>query len=327
MSAPEIGTLPARRLTREQAEEAVLRGETQKPDLHDVWNEELQRWLPLGRQVALEPREADPAHQLQQYDSRRTALLRFVAGKLVESEYTKRGMPIEGRLHDFYKVPGSSRRALTKLGAEKLSDLLGLRVAAKHVTASVETSEYCSARVRVDLVDRFGRSAGSHEAAASTAEAGFRSAGARRKYGAPGKWEKGPDGDTWVETGPPDFRAALNDVVARAGKRAFVGAVIVAAAADEIFEVASEGEDRGEEGRRVRRSSPREEKPPAAEPSKTQAPRLPCGFGNYKAGTLLLELSSKTLTRIKTWCGEKEKFPELIEQVDQVLEERRLAAE
>ena len=230
-----------RRLTKAEAGEPPERGQ--------VWDEELQAWIPLGQKLALDRRRRDeqPEVMLTQYDERRQLVLRFVGEKMQEAEYDSTGALVEGKLHHCYVVPGSTRKALTKTGAEMLADLFKLRRGQSKVTASVETAEYVSARVHCELLDQDGQPAGAHEAAASTAEPSFRSPGARRKYGAKGDWQ-GPRGRRqWVESAPPDLRAALNDVVARAGKRAFVGAVIVATATDEIFEVAAEDEVRRRE--------------------------------------------------------------------------------
>lgn len=283
MSQPiqEVGTAlavagkPARWLTKAEADEAVLRGELTNPYAHGAWDEELQRFMRLGEKVGVDVmrRESQPEALVASYDERRTMLLRFVATKLVEAEYDpKKGTPLEGKLHHYYVVPGSSRKALTKTGGELLADLFRFRRAESTVTSSVETPEYCSARVKCRLVDQWGRECGSHEAAASTAEPGFQSPGARRKYGAKGKWDRDRDGrNDWTEASPPDYRAALNDVVARAGKRAFVGAVIVAAAADEIFEVAGAvdgteaGPARDEDDRRVERPANARTAPAPAE--------------------------------------------------------------
>lgn len=221
-----------------------MAGELEKPDPHWCWNEDQQRFLPLGQQVAIDrvELEAQPEWRLQQYARTRLALQRFVADQLHEAKYDRAGAPLEGQLQDFYRVPGSKKKALTKLGAEKLASLLRLRRGQSRVTQSVATADYCDARVNCELLDSFGHPAGAHEAAASTAELGFQSAGARRKYGARGEWmeDQGSGHRQWREQAPPDYRAALNDVVARAGKRAFVGAVIVAAAADEIFEIGAD---------------------------------------------------------------------------------------
>lgn len=229
------------RLTADQAEEAAARGEIEKPR-HGRWNEELQRFVGMGEGLSMEraEREADPKWQLEQYQKMRGALQEFVGTQLKECEYDPKGYPLEGKVNDYYRVPGSSKKALTKLGAEKLCNLFRWQRASSRTAHLVQTPEYVSATVNCELRDKYGHPVGSHEAAASTAEAGFRSVGARRKYGA----KVSKDGK---ETSPPDFRAALNDVVARAGKRAFVGAVIVAAAADEIFEIATELNERKDE--------------------------------------------------------------------------------
>ena len=271
MSAPGtavVGRTP-RHLSKEQAELAVERGEMSKPDLHAVWDEESQSWLPLGEKMVLDRhrREGTPEALLEAYDARRQMVLRFVAEKLIEAEYAK-GYPIEGKLHHYYVVPGSTRKALTKTGGEMLADLFRFRRGESVVTSSIETPEYCSARVRCILLDQWGRQAGAHEAAASTAEAGFQAAGARRKYGAKGEWTPGERGrKEWDETSAPDYRAALNDVVARAGKRAFVGAVIVACAADEVFDLAAslggEGQEQKDEDDGAVRRSARAPAPPA----------------------------------------------------------------
>ncbi|KKK94964.1 hypothetical protein LCGC14_2677540, partial [marine sediment metagenome] len=79
---------------------------------------------------------------------------------------------------------------------------------------------------------------GSAISSCSTAESGFQSVGAKRKYGGHYQQEHGD----WIEKKAPDFRAALNDVTARARKRALVQAVIVATCTDEIFEGAREDE-------------------------------------------------------------------------------------
>lgn len=210
------------------------------PEHGQAWDEITQSWMPRGElfELARYRKDAEPETMLAQFDQRRAMVLRFVGSKMIEAEYDGKGYLVEGKLHHCYVVPGSTKKALTKTGAELLAELFRLRRGTSKVMSSVETADYVSARVHCELFDQYGRAAGAHEAAASTAEPSFRSPMARKKYGAQGRWE-GPKGHgKWVETGGPDFRAALNDVVARAGKRAFVGAVIVATATDEIFEVA-----------------------------------------------------------------------------------------
>lgn len=178
---------------------------------------------------------------LARYERTRKTLQRFVARHLVEGEYDTKGFLIPGREGDYYRLPGMEKRALTKRGAEKVADLFRYRRARTVTTKTVEERDYCSAIVRVELVDGYGRPVGSGESACSTAEGRFTSRKARKKYGA-----KVDERGTEVEA--PDLRAALNEVVAQAGKRAFVQAVIFATATDEIFQTAAEnGEKAGDE--------------------------------------------------------------------------------
>ena len=299
------------------------------PEPGHVWSEDLQRWIPLGQQLAIDrrEREEDPAHQLAQYDRRRTAIVHFVAEKLVEDEYEDGGGLVDGRLNDYYAVPGSSWKALTKRGAEKLGDLFRFRRANSRVTASNETPEHVSARVLAELVDSFGQPAGSHEAACSTAEKGFRSPRARLKYGAVGQWQAQGRRRVWVETSPPDYRAALNDVVARAGKRAFVGAVIVACAADEIFEVAAEETGEVPEASSQRPPAKAAPRPAAAPRPQASGARGPVMRLGQTKGTPLVEVETADLERAVKWCRTKDpkKFATAITEMEEELEMRRAA--
>jgi hypothetical protein len=286
----EVGT----RLTKAQAGEPPAHGQ--------VFDEEEQRWMPRGEKFAVDHyrHEQQPEVMLAQHDERRTMVLKFVAKKMQEAEYDEKGYLVEGRLHHFYVVPGSRRKALTKTGAEMLADLFRLRRAGSKVTHSVETAEYVSARVECTLVDSYGQPAGAHEAACSSAEAAFRAPFARKKYGAAGDW-KGPKGRReWVESGPPDYRAALNDIVSKAGKRSYVGAVIVATATDEIFEIAAAGEDErgGQEGKQGERGQ--EAEPKKAEPEPVPAaPTLTFQGKPLSACTTAeLENASKALAKM-----------------------------
>jgi hypothetical protein len=84
---------------------------------------------------------------------------------------------------------------------------------------------------------------------------------------------------------PADYRAALHDVIARAGKRAFVQAVLYATATDELFMVA---DDPGE-GARLRAEA-------------AAAGRLPKNaFGKY-AGQLVADVPTEELAAIAQWC-------------------------
>lgn len=256
----------------------LTKAEAGPPPAHgQAWDEEMQAWVPLGEKFALDRvrHEQHPEVMLAQHDERRTMVLKFVAKKMQEAEYDEQGRLVEGRLHHFYVVPGCSRKALTKTGAELLADLFRLRRAGSEVTHSVETADYVSARVKCTLADSYGQPAGAHEAACSSAEAAFRAPFTRKKYGAQGDWQ-GPKGRReWVESGPPDYRAALHDIVSKAGKRAYVGAVIVATATDEIFEVASDtGEDDEQKTAGGRPTTAQREQ---AKTGAAQAPAPPAG--------------------------------------------------
>lgn len=200
------------KLTAEQARAAGL------VPANMEWAEDLQE--PIARGEALIVRGLDQPLDLQKnleaFALNRTTLLRFVGQYLAEADYDEKKLPVPGKMRDYYLVPGASTKALTKLGAEKLSDLYRYRRGATDILAVTETKEYVSAQVRVTLIDQYRRAVGSAVSGCSTAEGSFASDRAKRKYGG-------------------DYRAALNDVIARASKRAFVQAMIQATAADEIF--------------------------------------------------------------------------------------------
>jgi hypothetical protein len=306
----EATAVVSTRLTKEQAADL--------PHEHGtVWDEETQQWIPRGDAFALArvAREAEPAFQLQAYDKRHEALLAFVGGKLKEAEYLRTGYPVQGAMHDFYTLPGFGAKTVTKAGASKVANLLRLRIGKKRVTAAQFTADHGSARVMVELVDSNGQPAGAHEAACSTAEKGFQSPAVRRKYGA--EWEQDKEGKYTRELEPPDYRAAENDVVSRAGKRAFVGALIVAASLEEVFDLETSTDLAGEEGT---------EKPKApATPARTDGPRM--AFGENK-GTPLSAIDVVELKKVRDWCGEKnpKKWSKFMGEIDDELEARRVAA-
>ncbi len=163
--------------------------------------------------------------RLTTVDRDRKVLVRFIGAQMVEAQYDTGGKPLKGGMHDFYKLPNYDKKALTKQGSEKLAQFFNLRRASTETVERECTKEFTRAVVRVRLVDKWGQPAGSGEAAANTAEASFKHA--IKKYG-------------------DDFRAAENDVIARAGKRAFVQAVVYATATDEIFDATGEMERKAE---------------------------------------------------------------------------------
>jgi len=278
----------ARRLTADEAwEKGLVR-------MGEEWDEELQRAVPFA-QAHLERRMAEPedvARNLAVWQKNRDALLSFIRDKLTESEYGDKGYPVGGKMHDFYKLPSYDKRALTKQGAEKLAQLFNLRRATTETVERVATKECALAVCRVTLVDQYRRPAGSGEAACSTAETSFQRA--EKKYGG-------------------DYRAALNDVIARAGKRAFVQAVIYAIAGDEIFEASEVPDDEDVQKEAVA--------PPAA------GVRFPAKFGKV-GGKLVSEVSDTELTKIAEWCRTKAKNPKavqpILDAVTDELEHRRL---
>ncbi len=256
-------------------------------------------------------RPADLRKNLALFKRNRATLARFIRDVLEEAAYDAQGAPLPGQLHDYYRIPGANRKALTKLGAEKLAGLCRYARGETKIVDSVETPEYVSATVSVVLVDQYRRVVGSGEAACATAEAGFRSIRAQRRYGAV------ITEDGTVEQ-PPDYRAALHDVIARAGKRAFVQAVIYATATDELFTVADQ---------------PDEEEAAAAGARAPEAGvgRLPQNkFGKY-AGQRLADVPAEDLATIAHWCRHEVKkaaaWAPVAEAIDQELERRRLAAD
>ncbi|HMH81390.1 MAG TPA: hypothetical protein VK531_00860 [Gemmatimonadales bacterium] len=265
-----------------------------------VWDEETQQ--PIARGFALEraqlERAIDLGGHLEDWKRNREQLLTFVRNYLEEASYDGKGCPVQGQVRDFYKVPGAGEtKALTKRGAEKLGTLFRFGKATTEIVARTETAEYVSATVQVTLVDQYRRPIGSAVSSCSTAEAGFRSVFAQKKYGA--KIGKDEAGDFVVKT-PGDFRAALNDVVARASKRAYVQAVIVATAADEVFTAAEEAEPK----------PPTEEEAQEPKTAPAPGPRLPAvkALKQY-AGKLLSEIPTDALVKIARTLRERAKNP------------------
>lgn len=287
--------------------------------LGHVWDEGTQQ--PIARGVALEEaqldRPLDLTHQLDDWKRNRDRLLAFVRDYLEEASYDAKGYPIQGQVRDFYKVPGGGEtKALTKRGAEKLATLFRFGKATTDIVARTETAEYVSATVQVTLADQYRRSIGSAVSSCSTAEPGFRSVFAQKKYGAEIVKEQGE----WLVKKPGDFRAALNDVVARASKRAFVQALIVATAADEIFTAAEEAETTPLDSEETKAPAAATPQPPT--PSKATGTVMP--FGKTK-GTPLADHKSDELLAVKLWCEKSnpKKFAALMRAIDDTLASRQ----
>lgn len=286
MTAPAKGKSEIR--TRLSAAEAQAQGRVAPGE---AWNEELQAVEPRG--VALEraqlERPVDLAAHLEDWQKNRTVLVRFVKTYLEEASYDAKGYPVPGQVRDYYKVPGAQTKALTKRGAERIGDLYRYRKATTDIRHQTETKEYVSATVEVTLIDQYRRPVGSAVSSCSSAEPSF--ARASKKYGG-------------------DFRAALNDIVARAGKRAYVQAMIVAAAADEMFSPAEDVEGTGESA-------------PAATPA-----RFPERFGSL-SGKLVSEATDAQLAKVATWCKTQPASiaTPILDAVSEEQDRRRLASE
>lgn len=278
-----------------------------------VWSEAEQRPVERGTAIVhaqlAEP--MDLAKNLEEFQANRKIVLRFVAEQMVECEYNDRGYPIPGKMGDYYKVPGSQTKALTKRGGENLGQFFRFAKGETKVVSQVLEQDFCSTLVEVTLLDKFRRPVGSAASACTTAEPGFRSVNARKKYGA--RYER--KGNEYVQTEPPDYRAAFNDIVARAGKRAYVQAIIFATATDEIFHVAEEDAERARQAT------------DAGPPERPAAPVLPFKTKTYPKGTKLSELSVAELLKLRTWIAENPdraaRYASFAETLDLVLEERR----
>ena len=270
-------------------------------DIGEVWDEATQKPIPRGQAIELARLEKplDLEQNLQQYAVMRKQVLKFIGEQLVESEYNEKGYPVVGKLGDFYKLPNFDKKQLTKIGAEKISSFFRFFAGPITLVNQSKDKDYCDATVSIVLLDHFGRTVGSAISSCSTAEAGFQSVGAKRKYG--GFYQK--ENGRWVEKTAPDFRAALNDVTARARKRALVQAVIVATCTDEIFEAAKEDE-------------------PERKQSTNDLPAK-MTIGKLK-GTKLTEIDTDTLMTCAKWCREHDKHERLAEACELLVDQRRV---
>ena len=320
-TAAKPGTEVSRRLTAAEAEDKYGK------QLGQVWDEDQQKFIPLGQSLAIEQldKPLDLAKNLQAFEANRKTVIAFIQGDYFEeAKYDSKGDLIAGQLGDYYQVPGSTSKALTKRGASKIKQLFRwARGAARRVDGQ-ETKEYCSATIEIPIVDHFGRVVGAGLGSCNTAEKGFTSASAVKKYGGWCEYEKGKPPKV---TRDPDYRAALHDVVSRATKRADTQATIVAAALEEIFTVAREDEPK-EHGD--------ETEPAPVYPGQPVAPRFrfPATIATaefkHLAGKLIDDASvtGEDLTALALWCRKtKTKDPAALDKmrtaVDEELERRR----
>ncbi len=232
------------RLTAAQAEEKFGKQSGM------TWDEDLQEFVALGHALVVEQmgRQVDLAKNLESFQKNRAVILRFIKGDLFEeANYNDKGQLIPGQLGDYYKVPGSEQKALTKRGASKIKQLFRWSRGAARRVAGEESKDYCSATIELPIVDNFGRTVGAGIGSCNTAEKAFTSENAIKKYGGWCEWKTKDGHKQLLVERAPDYRAALHDVTSKATKRADTQATIVAAALEEIFTVASADEgDRDE---------------------------------------------------------------------------------
>ena len=287
--APPSGVVVAEWLTAAEAQAQF------KVPLGMTWDEEQQKPIPRGEAIELAKldKPLDLEQNLEQYAVMRKQVLKFIGEQLVEAEYNEKGYPVPGKLGDYYKLPNYDKQQLTKVGSEKISSFFRFFAGPITLVSQAREKDYCDATVSIVLLDHFGRTVGSAISSCSTAESGFQSIGAKRKYG--GFYERA------VEKKAPDFRAALNDVVARARKRALVQAVIVATCTDEIFEAGREDEP--------------ERKEPSDLPTKMTIGKL--------KGTKLRQIDTDTLMKCAKWCRDNNKHERLAEACELQADQRR----
>jgi hypothetical protein len=236
--------------------------------------------------AALE-QQPDLQKNLSAFKANRAVVIEFIRSEYFEeAQYDDRGLPIAGKVGDFYKVPGSDTKALTKRGSSKVKQLFRWHRGAAHKVDGEQTKEYCSATIEVQILDQFGRVVGSGIGSCNSAEMRFTSVGSVKKYGGLAEFEKGKGA---VVKRAPDYRAALHDITSVATKRADTQATIVAAALEEIFTMATEDETREEKP---------EEREPAAYPGRPVA-LLPKGkFGQY-GGQSIAKVPTPDLVKIR----------------------------
>lgn len=257
--------------------------------------------IPAGTPIML----PDFRQAIDEFTAMREAVKQFIRDTFVESEY-RDGKPVGGKLGDYYKVPGSNSFAPTQAGAEKIALLFQLYRGATEVTASTMTKDFCSARVRVTLVGRDGRPRGSGESGCNSAESGFTSWSAKKKYGA--KFKK--EGREEIMVQAPDYRAAENDLISRAGKRAFVQAVRLTAGLDEIF------------NEMQRAPVERQVAAPAVAIAKDAQGRRIAMLDGRHQGKLLKDLTTPYLVHVLDQYRQRGLHPDIVEVIEEILDAR-----
>lgn len=315
---PSTTPVVRERLTKEQAAEKY----GNKAGL--VWDEDLQDFVPLGQALVIEEmgRPVDLARNLDAFKTNRDVVIRFVQGQYFEeAQYVKEGKHkgdlIPGQLGDYYKVPGSDQKALTKRGASKIKQLFRWHRGAARRVDGESTKEHCSALIEVPIVDHLGRTVGAGIGACSTAEKAFTSQNAIKKYGGWCEWDNVKR--QLNVTRPPDYRAALHDITSKATKRADTQATIVAAALEEIFTVARDDEgDGGEDAPAERPVFPNQPPPLGSRRLPTAKKGLLAIHGGKTIGEV--EKSARDdLLKIRDWAKGSTVYEPIAEAIDEYL--------
>jgi hypothetical protein len=184
------------------------------------------RALEIHRGVGMTP---------EQYKRDRMALLRFVNDQLEEAEYGARGKIV--KVNDYYCLPGSKKKALSRRGADSTAEFFGIKILNMEEVRATLEKDYVSITERC-TVHRSDIIRGVREATCNSAEVKFQQPGNKKNYGA--KVDFPQNGPPIIKEEVPDWRAAENDIRARAQKRAYVQAVIHAVCGADILEVADD---------------------------------------------------------------------------------------
>jgi hypothetical protein len=306
------------RLTAAQAEEKFGKQPGQ------VWDAELQEFVALGHALVVEQmgRQVDLAANLQTFKANRDVVIRFVQGEYFEEakyvlEGKDKGNLIPGQLGDYYKVPGSDQKALTKRGASKIKQLFRWSRGAARRVAGEESKEYCSAMIEVPIVDHLGRTVGAGIGACNTAEKAFTSQNAIKKYGGWCEWDQAKH--QLNVTRAPDYRGALHDVTSKATKRADTQATIVAAALEEIFTVARD--DEGDSRDEVHTERPVFPNQPASIGSR-RLPKAKKGLLAKHGGKTIAEVEKSNrdeLLKIRDWAKTSKLHGPVADTIDEYL--------
>jgi len=182
-----------------------------------------------GQATDLDERYSQMAMTPETFQRSRQVLIQFIADNLVEATYDKNGYPIQ--VNDYYVVPGSDKKALSRKGADSLSDLYKYKILHMDEVRSTVEKDFCSITYKCAL-HRSGVIVAERDATASSAEKAMQRSA--KKYTLSGKKE-------------PDWRSAENDIRAKAQKRAFVQAVIHACNASDILAAADDPSSHGVE--------------------------------------------------------------------------------